>query len=208
MPLRESLRRQSQNKRAGNDTAARILDVAQTLLQSRGYNGFSYRDVAERVGIQAATIHHHFPTKGDLAAAVVARYRKELSERFAAFKQAARSRRHLLELYTSLFRSTLVNHEQLCMGAMLAAEATSLPPEALWQMRAFFDDNVAWLTTVFEEGARTGDLIVHGSPFTQARCVVATLEGAMILARASGDVGIFNDIAQNLIAQLRRGVVG
>jgi TetR/AcrR family transcriptional regulator, transcriptional repressor for nem operon len=195
--------RERQEKRTSNHTASRILDVAQTLLQSRGYNGFSYRDVAEEVGIQAATIHYYFPTKGDLAAAIVARYRRQLSDRFAAFKRAANSQRHLLELYASLFHATLVDNEQLCLGAMLAAEATTLPPEVLGQTRAFFDDNVAWLTTVFEEAAETGSLMVKGSPLTQARSVVATLEGAMILARAGGDVGIFNNIAETLIAQLQ-----
>ncbi|HJT14927.1 MAG TPA: helix-turn-helix domain-containing protein, partial [Dongiaceae bacterium] len=56
------------------ETRARILDVAQGLIQQRGYNGFSYRDIADEVGIRAPTIHYYFPAKADLAAALVDRY--------------------------------------------------------------------------------------------------------------------------------------
>jgi len=52
------------------DTATRILDTAERLVQSRGYNGFSYADIAERVGITKASLHHHFETKATLGQAI------------------------------------------------------------------------------------------------------------------------------------------
>ena len=58
------------------DTHERILNAAERLMVSCGYNAFSYADISAEVGIGKATIHHHFPTKADLAAAVLARYRK------------------------------------------------------------------------------------------------------------------------------------
>ncbi|MEM6465574.1 MAG: helix-turn-helix domain-containing protein, partial [Pseudomonadota bacterium] len=56
-----------------------ILDVTERLIRAHGYSGFSFRDVATEVGIKSASVHYHFPTKPDLAAAVARRYR----ERFA-----------------------------------------------------------------------------------------------------------------------------
>src|SRR4051794_36242328 len=57
-------------------TSDLILDVAQELLQTRGYNAISYQDIADRIGIRKASIHHHFPNKSDLAQALVRRYRQ------------------------------------------------------------------------------------------------------------------------------------
>ena len=64
-------------------TAERILDTAQALAQVRGYNGFSYADISAEVGITKPSIHHHFPSKAQLAEALIARYRR----RFAAARQ-------------------------------------------------------------------------------------------------------------------------
>lgn len=188
---------------AYNDTAVRILDVAQAMVQSRGYNGFSYRDVAEHVGIQAATIHYYFASKGDLAAALVARYRKRFGQRRDALARAAERPRHRLELYSSLFRTLLTDHDQLCLGAMLSAEAASLPSKVIRETARFFEDNVSWLAGVMEDGRRFGDFVFAGSPVTQARMLFAALEGAMLMARASKDVATFSSVARAAIARLR-----
>ncbi|MCH3032011.1 TetR/AcrR family transcriptional regulator, partial [Listeria monocytogenes] len=42
-------------------TAERVVDAAEGLVQQHGYNGFSYDDVAQLVGIKKPSIHHHFP---------------------------------------------------------------------------------------------------------------------------------------------------
>ena len=55
-------------------TAERILDVAERLVQSRGYNGFSYADVAAELGITKASLHYHFAGKAELGEALIARY--------------------------------------------------------------------------------------------------------------------------------------
>jgi len=52
-------------------TQQKLIDSARYLIQTRGYNGFSYADVAEQVQVRKASIHHHFPAKADLALAVV-----------------------------------------------------------------------------------------------------------------------------------------
>lgn len=186
---------------ARNETAGRILDTAQAMVQSRGYNGFSYRDVAERVGIQAATVHYYFATKGDLAAALVARYRKQMAQRRDALAKAPKRPLHKLKLYSSLFRDLLLDNEQLCLGAMLAAEAGSLPKKVVQETMGFFEDNVLWLSEVIENGRRSADFVFVGSSVGQARVFLATLEGAMLIARVSKDTEAFDSIAQAAIAQ-------
>ena len=56
------------------DSRERILAAAKRVAQAHGYNGLVFRDLAAEVGIRAASIYHHFPSKADLAAAVARRY--------------------------------------------------------------------------------------------------------------------------------------
>ncbi len=61
------------------DVFHQIVKVAETLIQTKGYNAFSYRDIAAQVGIKTASIHYHFPTKADLGKAVVKHHINGLS---------------------------------------------------------------------------------------------------------------------------------
>jgi AcrR family transcriptional regulator len=57
-----------------SDSREKILAAARRVAQAHGYKGLNFRDLAEDVGIRAASIYHHFPSKADLAAAVAGRY--------------------------------------------------------------------------------------------------------------------------------------
>ncbi|WP_438876632.1 TetR/AcrR family transcriptional regulator, partial [Bacillus cereus group sp. BC7] len=51
-----------------------ILDHAITLMMLRGYNGFSYRDLSDLVGVKTSSIHYYFPSKDDLVLEAVSVY--------------------------------------------------------------------------------------------------------------------------------------
>ena len=40
-----------------------ILDLAQSLIQTRGYNAMSYRHLADEIGIKTSSIHYTSPQK-------------------------------------------------------------------------------------------------------------------------------------------------
>ena len=52
----------------------RILDIAERLAQTRGFNGFSYADIAEELAVTKASLHYHFRSKADLGQALIVRY--------------------------------------------------------------------------------------------------------------------------------------
>jgi TetR/AcrR family transcriptional regulator len=54
-------------------TAERILDAAEALFASRGYDGTSLGHVADRVGIRGPSLYNHFKNKRELYTAVLAR---------------------------------------------------------------------------------------------------------------------------------------
>ena len=162
-------------------TADQILDSAQALAQVRGYNGFSYADISAELSITKPSIHHHFSTKAVLAEALIARYR----ERFAVARQqvdddATGARQRLLG-YAGLYAEVFAEGGRLCLCAVFAADAESLPVQVRRATAAFFTDQQRWVAGVF---AAAGLPATRTSATAQA--YLAALEGALLLARARG----------------------
>jgi TetR/AcrR family transcriptional repressor of nem operon len=183
------------------DTSTLILDVAERLAQTRGFNGFSYADIAAEVGITKASLHYHFPTKADLGTALVTRYR----ERFqAAIKKIAASDADALtriQQYVQVYQQVL-GADRMCLCGMLAAEFATLPGQMQQELRQFFDQNEAWLVNVLEEGKRDGKLEFDGSARDMAGLLTGALEGSMLLARSYRDNTRFGASAEQLVKTL------
>lgn len=161
-------------------TAERLMDLAEAHIRDRGYAGFSFRDLAAEVGIRSASVHHHFPTKAKLAAAVAHRYAK----RFLAAVEAKpnESAEDAIGAYRSAVRRTLESDGRMCLCGILGAEAGALAPEVTAEVQSFFRRCIEDLA------GRIGG----GDSIARAHHVIATLEGGMILARAYGDINAFD----------------
>ncbi|MEM7226230.1 MAG: TetR/AcrR family transcriptional regulator [Pseudomonadota bacterium] len=165
--------------------AEEILDAAERQARSRGFNGFSFRDLAEAVEVKSASVHYHFPTKADLGAAVVARYR----ERFLAALGDPESPGSL-ERYVAAYRKALVEDGQMCLCGLFGAEIEALPGEVALEVRRFFQDNLAWLERA----------LAPAGP-DQAVLVLSALEGALILARSLERTEAFDQAAAALLVK-------
>ncbi len=164
-----------------------ICDIAQQLIQTRGYNAFSFGDLAERLNVKPAAIHYHFPTKVDLVRAMMARYRERLHASLAKIDEVATTPRRALERYIQLFQATLKPDHRMCLCGMLATDLTTLPPPLQQDVRQFFEDNEAWLARILGEGRKAKVLEFEGSSASAARCLYAALHGAMLAAHAFSD---------------------
>lgn len=192
------------NRDAG--TATRILDIAEQLVQVRGFNGFSYADIAAELGITKAALHYHFAAKADLGEALIARYASRFAEALAGIDSAtdgAGAARARLAGFADLYLEVLRNH-RMCLCGMLAAEYQTLPQPMQDAVLRFFDASEAWLGSVLESGRDDGSLSFAGSASEAARMIIGSLEGAMLVARPYGDVGRFQAAAANLLAGLTR----
>ncbi len=167
-------------------TRGQILDVAQRLVQDRGYNGFSYRDVADEVGIRAPTIHHYFPAKSDLAAALVERYAAALAEVRDHLTAGEPSPWKRLAEYFEATRSLVLEKRQLCLCGVLAMEANSLPENVRGAVEQFFDDSRAWLAQQLRQGKARGEIDFAGAAEDVAAMVLSTLQGGLVISRAAG----------------------
>jgi TetR/AcrR family transcriptional repressor of nem operon len=169
------------------DTRTSLLDVAQGLAQTRGFNGFSFHDLARAVGIRTASVHHHFSTKEDLARELMARYRDEFGQKLRSIAESSASSRVRLQAFHAVFRDTLKRGNRLCLCGMLASEYTTLPASVQQEVRRFYDDTERWLARTLTEGRRKGELEFTASAGMAAKAFLATLEGAMIAARTFED---------------------
>ena len=183
-------------------TAEKVLDVAQEMIQQRGYNGFSFREIAQAIGIKSASIHYYFPSKGDLGVALVKRYRKAFAAELSAITARHGAAQKRLKRFIELFRRTLTD-DRLCLCGMLGAEKGVLPEEVNAEVRDFFALCEAWLVEVLKQGRQAGEIDYRGTPRVMADQLLALLEGAMVVARSLDDVARFDKAAGAFLRGLR-----
>jgi|ERR1700722_3147530 len=184
-------------------TSTQILDVAEQLVQIRGFNAFSYADVASELRITKAALHYHFATKAELGEALVTRYAARFAEALGAVEMRFADAPTQLEAYVDLYL-TVLREKRMCLCGMLAAEYPTLPAAMQDAVVRFFNDNETWLSDVLIRGREEGTLEFAGTPSETARMIVSGLEGAMLVARPFEDIGRFQAVADQLLASLRR----
>jgi len=167
------------------DTRQRILATAEELLLSRGFQGFSYHHIAERLDIRTAAVHYHFPTKADLGLALLQRYR----ERFRWWAWQLREQKvspvGCLEHFITLERR-LVEANRVCPLSVVCVELQGVSDEMSAAAQRLLDDALHWLEIVLESGREANLFHFDGSAAARALVVLVTLQGALQLARLNG----------------------
>lgn len=167
-----------------SETAERLMDLAEERMREAGYHGFSFRELAAKIGIKSASVHHHFPTKADMAAAVARRYLERFLENVAP--KPGETGEDVIAVYRSAFRRSIEQDGGMCLSGMLGAESGGLPAEVAEEIENFFRRAVEDLAQRL------------GGSEDRAFAVLATLEGALIIARAYGEVAAFDHAAASL----------
>jgi TetR/AcrR family transcriptional regulator, transcriptional repressor for nem operon len=189
-------------RQPGNaDTAARILDSAERLVQSRGFNGFSYADVAAELGVTKASLHYHFPGKAELGEALIGRYAARFADALEEIDAGGGDAPAKLAAYARIYGDVL-RDKRMCLCGMLAADYDTLPEPMRDAVLHFFDANEGWLTNVLEQGQAEGSIHLDGSAGDAAQALVGGLEGALLIARPYGEVARFEAAATQLLTSL------
>lgn len=189
--------------RSGISTSEQILDVAQSLIVAGGYNGFSYADISDAIGIRKASIHHHFPTKAELVSALVDRYRQQTELGLKSLQEQFASPADQLQSYVSFWQACIRDASlPFCVCAMLAGEMPMLPDEVASRVRAHFHHLAGWLTSVLQAGAEQQLFRLDKRPDEEAQMLMASVHGAMLSARAFEDPELFVAIVKPQLAKL------
>jgi TetR/AcrR family transcriptional repressor of nem operon len=190
-----------QAQKEGTDTAGQVLDVAEQLVQVRGFNAFSYADVARELGITNAALHYHFPSKAELGEALITRYAIRFMGALAEIDQCDADPLRKLNAYADLYAGVL-RSQRMCLCGMLAADYETLSAGMQGAVADFFEKNEQWLAKVLQQGRDEGRLSFPGSPLEEGRSIVSGLEGAMLIARSFGDIRRFQSVASHLLTAL------
>ena len=171
------------------------MDLAESLIQEQGYNGFSYAHIAKELEVKNAAIHYHFPSKEALVSAVIQRYR----DRFQLWINNARvkdlSPQEKLDWFFGIYTSTRADHGKVCLAGSLETEFKSLPDSLRVQTQALTRELLTWLQTTLQEGRDTGVFHFTGEPADKAAMILSSLQGGLQIARALG-THKFNSVVQ------------
>ena len=186
-----------------SDTAEQILDLAETLIQTRGYSAFSYQDIADSLGIRKASIHYHFASKAELGVAVVDRY----IERFGAAlvsiaEDEKQSSLAMLDFYVQPYLQFASTPDRVCLSGALAGEMMALPPEVRARVDHFFRTHQLWLTKILKRGVARGEFRLAAPAPKVARFIFGALQGALLVKRTTGDLSQINDVINVMKLQL------
>jgi len=174
-----------------------ILNLAESLLQDKGYNGFSYAHIASELGVKNAAIHYHFPTKEDLSIAVIRRYR----DRFKLWINNSRvkdlSYEEKLDWFLSIYSDWRADQGKVCLVGSFETEFNTIPEGLQTEVQALHKELLTWLQVTLAEGREAGVFHFNGEPASKAAMIGSTLQGALQMARALGTKK-FRDVLEQI----------
>ena len=188
-----------------SDTREQIMDRAGQLLMSRGFHGFSYRDISTHLGVKNAAVHYHFPAKADLALALVDEYRQTLRKSTAEFMAYGGQALPQLEGFFSFTSYQCTKGRCICPVGAFSVDYLDIPEEVQKAMADFMEETIKWLSRVLEVGREQNEFSFSGDPRAKALLILAGLQGARQMARID-DMGILDDVITQIRVDLEISV--
>ncbi len=187
-----------------SSTATRILDVAQALIQQRGYHAISFNDIALEVGIKKPSVIHHFASKSALGIAVVKRYREMfLAQLESVFSQSNKTGLDIFHLYCIPYKDFGESDDKICLCGALAGEFMALPKDLSDEVAGFFDEHAYWLSKILQRGLSDGSFTFTEANIDElARHFLNALQGALMIKRATGNKSHLNTTINLLVSRV------
>jgi TetR/AcrR family transcriptional regulator, transcriptional repressor for nem operon len=180
-----------------SNTQRAILDLAESMLQDKGFNGFSYAHIAAELNVKNAAIHYHFPSKEELGCAVIQRYR----DRFQLWINNARVRdlppKEKLDWFFGIYTSMRADKGKVCLAGSLETEFNAIPDSLREQTQSLTRELLAWLQATLNEGREAGVFRFNGEAAGKAALILSSLQGALQMARALGTKKFQEVVDQN-----------
>lgn len=178
-----------------------ILQVTEAMVRQGGYNAFSFRDIAQKVGIKSSSVHYYFPTKEDLGAAVAKYYTDKFLASLGSPTELIQQGKNPIEHYVNAIRQAVTKDKRMCLCGMLGAEANGLPKRVVVETQAFFTRNLEWL----EQAYTAVDPAIVNTQDAKQKAVqtLSLLEGAMITCNILEDTSLFEHAADLIMASVQ-----
>jgi len=174
------------------ETVQSILNVTEDMIRQGGYQGFSFRNIADAIGIKSSSVHYHFETKEKLAEATTRRYTDNFIASLGKPEELKAQGTNPVTHYISAFRNAIIADKGMCLCGILGSETSVLPSSIVKELDNFFNENTAWLESAYEQINSTENVK------EKALQTLSLLEGAMMIATTKSDLGFF-DLSTKLI---------
>jgi len=179
------------------NTQRAILDLAESMLQDKGFNGFSYAHIAAELNVKNAAIHYHFPSKEELGCAVIQRYR----DRFQLWIKNARIKdlppKEKLDWFFGIYTNMRADKGKVCLAGSLETEFNAIPDSLREQTQSLTRELLTWLQATLNEGREAGVFNFNGEPAGKAALILSSLQGGLQMARALGTKKFQEVVEQN-----------
>lgn len=186
--------------RDGTRTRTALLDAAEHLVLDRGFSGTAVDDIIDQAGVTKGAFFHHFPTKQDLARALMDRYAElDLGHLRTAMERAEQLASDPLEqllvflgLYRELF-AELTEPYPGCLMASYISESGLIDDDTLEVAR---ETMLAWRDTLAAKLREVAAVHPPRRPVdldALADAVTVVAEGAFIVSRTLGEARVTAD---------------
>jgi AcrR family transcriptional regulator len=177
------------------DTKDKIVDLADQLIKTKGFNAFSYKDISDPLAIKNAAIHYHFPNKADLGMAVLEQEFTLLNTGIANWESLPEDEqlRHLI----ASFENKCSSHMACIMGS-LSPDYNTLPTNMQERLREFSAAVIKWVTQCLHNGRQKAIFSFKGAPEDRALMIVSNLLASLLLSRVMGE-SAFEKISKQLL---------
>jgi len=189
------------------DTYHQILSLAEKLIQTQGYNAFSYKDIAKTIGIKTSSIHYYFPTKADLGKTVLQKHIEALLEALNPImnNNKLNSRKKMEFFINAIFSKTYYDNKKMCLGGMLASDILTLPDLIQREVADFFHQIELWLTDLMNQAIVKKEFSITKKDIkTEAKLILSLIEGSLLLARLFEDEGYLESARKQILSRLTK----
>jgi TetR/AcrR family transcriptional repressor of nem operon len=182
-------------------TRERIMDLAEDLIMTRGFNRFSYKDISTELNVKNAAIHYHFPSKKDLGVAVIRRAQSRFKKWNAMISNQDISAADMLDSALEMFTDYLSEHDHVCLAGSLETDFNTFCQEMQNEIRIYALEILSWMSNLLARGRREGVFTFSDAPEDKAFFILSSVQGALQIARVC-DKNLFYRVVQKIKADL------
>ncbi|WP_327035091.1 TetR/AcrR family transcriptional regulator [Micromonospora ureilytica] len=181
------------------DNRRLIIDSAKRLFWHHGYSTTSPKQVMADSGVGQGSFYHHFPTKSDLGQEVVRENGRDLLASVRATMEGLPTGRERLAAFLTSAGDALGG----CQIGGFAYDAGVLAEAGLREaLGAAFTELADLLENVVREAQVDGSLSPKLDPAKTAAALLAVVEGAFVVARATGRQSSADNATAGALAML------
>ena len=179
-------------------TKETIVLLGDELIRKKGYNAFSYADISKQLNVKNAAIHYHFPTKPDLAEAVVD-FHTDSFNRFTE-KASSRNEADQIKMFLNFYASIQLSGK-LCVIGSFAGDWNSMEEEIQHKVTEFTEHVLSWITDTLSKGKEKNLLSFSSPAKIEALKILTNMCAGTQLARVTGS-NDFTEIKNSILNEI------